>query len=78
DNAVAVIGAPRQVRYADSKWSWTAGVNYDFTRTVGVFGRYSRGNSFPAFDNLREGLTIVAQVDTYEGGLKVSLPWVSL
>jgi outer membrane receptor protein involved in Fe transport len=78
DNAVAVIGGPRQVDYSDSKWSWTAGVNYDFTRTVGVFGRYSRGNSFPAFDNLREGLTIVAQVDTYEGGLKVSLPWINL
>jgi outer membrane receptor protein involved in Fe transport len=78
DNAIAVIGGSRQIDYGDSKWSWTAGVNYDFTRAVGVFARYSRGNSFPAFDNLREGLTIVAQVDTYEGGLKVSLPWVSL
>ena len=60
DNAIAVIGGSRQIDYGDSKWSWTAGVNYDFTRAVGVFARYSRGNSFPAFDNLREGLTIPA------------------
>lgn len=78
DNAVAVIGDAKQLDYGDSKWSWTAGANYDITRTVGVFARYSRGNSFPAFDNLREGLTIVAKVDTYEGGLKVSLPWLNL
>ncbi len=78
DNAVAVIGDAKQLDYGDSKWSWTAGANYDFTRTVGVFARYSRGNSFPAFDNLREGLTIVAKVDTYEGGIKVSLPWLNL
>ncbi len=82
DNGVTVLGSPRAVSYRDSAWSWTAGVNYDFSRSVGVFARYSRGNSFPQFDNLREasaadiannsGLAVVAEVDTYEGGLKVS------
>jgi iron complex outermembrane receptor protein len=43
-----------------------------------VFARYSRGNSFPQFDNLREGLTNVAKIDTYEGGLKVSMNWLNL
>ena len=78
DNAVSVLGASRQLRYADSAWSWTAGINYDITSQIGVFARYSRGNSFPMFDNLREGLTLIAEVDTYEGGLKISTPKVSL
>ncbi|OWK32862.1 TonB-dependent receptor [Sphingomonas mucosissima] len=82
DNSVTVLGPLRNIRYRDDAWSWTAGVNYDFSRSVGVFARYSRGNSFPQFDNLREasaadianntGLAVVAEVDTYEGGLKVS------
>lgn len=78
DNGVNVLGGPRQLRYADSAWSWTAGINYDITSQIGVFARYSRGNSFPMFDNLREGLTQIAEVDTYEGGLKISTPMVSL
>lgn len=88
DNAVNVIGAPRTFRYRDDAWSWTGGVNYDFSRAVGVFARYSRGNSFPQFDNLREasaanianktGLAQTAEVDTYEGGLKVSMQWLNL
>jgi outer membrane receptor protein involved in Fe transport len=82
DNTVTTLTAPRTISYRDSAWSWTAGVNYDFTREIGVFARYSRGNSFPQFDNLREatgdnirdktGLAVVAEVDTYEGGIKLS------
>ena len=78
DNAVTVLGGPRQIDYADSAWSWTVGANYDITSEIGVFARYSRGNSFPMFDNLREGLRLIAEVDTYEGGLKISTPMVSL
>ena len=88
DNAVNVFGARRSFAYRDDAWSWTAGANYDFGREVGVFARYSRGNSFPQFDNLREasatnianktGLAQTATVDTYEGGLKVSMPWLNL
>jgi outer membrane receptor protein involved in Fe transport len=78
DNAVTVLGDSRQVHFNESEWSWTAGANYDITREIGVFARYSRGNSFPQFDNLREGLTLIAKVDTYEGGLKVSMPWLNL
>jgi outer membrane receptor protein involved in Fe transport len=78
DNATPLFGAPRTIDYKDSKWSWTAGANYDITRQIGVFARYSRGHSFPQFDNLRENLTIVAKVDTYEGGLKISTPMLNL
>ncbi len=88
DNNVTVLGDPRTIRYREDAWSWTAGVNYDLDRSVGVYARYSRGNSFPQFDNLREasptdisgktGLAQVAQVETYEGGLKVSTRSVNL
>ena len=79
DNAVNVFGDRRQLTpFRKDRWSWTAGVNYDFTSEIGAFARYSRGYSFPQFDNLREGVDIVARVETYEGGVKVSMPWLSL
>ncbi|MDO6416155.1 TonB-dependent receptor [Sphingomonas sp. BIUV-7] len=88
DNAVTVLGANRSIRYQDDAWSWTAGANYDFTSEIGVFARYSRGNSFPQFDNLREasavniaektGLAATAEVDTYEAGVKISTRMVNL
>jgi outer membrane receptor protein involved in Fe transport len=88
DNSVTVLGPTRTFRYRDDAWSWTAGANYDLTSSVGVYARYSRGNSFPQFDNLREasatnianktGLAQTAEVDTYEGGLKVSTRMVNL
>jgi iron complex outermembrane receptor protein len=78
DNAVTVLGPNRQVSFSDDAWSWTAGANYDFSREIGVFARYSRGNSFPQFDNIREGLTLVAKVDTYEGGIKLSNRFANL
>lgn len=88
DNSVTVLGTPRLVKYSDSAWSWTAGVNYDVNRNVGIFARYSRGVSFPQFDNLREasdanialktGLAAPAKVTTYEGGVKLSTGIASL
>jgi outer membrane receptor protein involved in Fe transport len=79
DNAVNVFGARRELApFREGRWSWTAGANYDLTSQIGVFARYSRGNSFPQFDNLREGVDVIAKVDTYEGGLKVSMPWANL
>jgi len=88
DNAVTVLGPNRSIDYHDDAWSWTGGANYDFSRQIGVFVRYSRGNSFPQFDNLREatalnianktGLAARAKVDTYEGGVKISTGMVNL
>jgi outer membrane receptor protein involved in Fe transport len=88
DNTVTRLGDARFINYKDSAWSWTAGANYDFSREIGVFVRYSRGNSFPQFDNLREatatniangtGLAAVAKVDTYEAGLKLSTRFANL
>ncbi|WP_156678560.1 TonB-dependent siderophore receptor [Sphingomonas profundi] len=73
NNGTAVLnGTFSTIDYSHGDWSWTAGVNYDFSRQVGAFARYSVGRSFPQFDNLREGLRITARVETYEGGLKLS------
>ncbi len=73
DNNSAILnGTFSPIYYSHGAWSWTAGANYDVTGSVAVFARYSRGNSFPFFDNLRSGVTQAPRVDTWEGGLKVS------
>jgi len=77
DTTVALSNTTN-IRYRANKWSWTAGANYDFTSQLGVFARFSRGHSFPQFDDLRDGLTQIAKVDTYEGGVKLSMPMVNL
>lgn len=79
NNSTAVLnGTFSTIRFRGSEWSFTGGVNYDFTPDVGVFARFSRGNSFPFFDNLRDGIEIAPRVDSYEGGVKVTTPVVRL
>lgn len=77
DDAV-LNGTFSTIRYKRDKFAWTLGANYAFTDDVGVFARYSRGNSFPQFDQLRDGLRLVQEIDTYEVGLKVSRDLFSL
>lgn len=74
DNNSAILnGTFSTIHYHGSKASWTVGGNYAFTPEIGVFARYSRGHSFPFFDNLRDNRNSpTVQVDTYEGGLKYS------
>jgi outer membrane receptor protein involved in Fe transport len=79
DNDDATLdGQYSRLRYRDGAWSWTAGANYAVTRQLGGFLRYSRGHSFPFFDNLRDGITVAPEVDTYEGGIKLSTRPASL
>jgi iron complex outermembrane receptor protein len=77
NNSAVLNGTFSTLHYSGSKASWTAGANYDFTNSVGAFVRYSRGNSFPFFDSLRDGNTIAPKIDSYEGGVKVSTRMVS-
>jgi iron complex outermembrane recepter protein len=78
NNGTAILnGSFRSIRYRGDAFSWTAGANYEFTPSIGLFARYSRGRSFPFFDNLRDGNRQAPKVDTYEGGLKVSADLVS-
>jgi outer membrane receptor protein involved in Fe transport len=72
NNQATLDGQYSRVRYRGGRWSWTAGANYDLTRTLGAFLRYSRGHSFPFFDNLRDGIDVAPRVDTWESGVKLS------
>ena len=56
NNARHPNGTFSTIHYRNGELAWTVGANYDFTSEFGAFARYSRGNSFPFFDNLRDGL----------------------
>lgn len=78
NNGDAVLnGTFSTIQYGDDAISWTAGANYDFTPNFGAFARFSRGHVFPFFDNLRDGLREIQDVDSYELGLKLSTQPVS-
>lgn len=78
NNGSAVLnGTFSTINYYGDAVSWTVGGNYAFTDSVGFFARYSRGNNFPFFDNLRDGNSLAPRINTYEGGLKVSTDLVS-
>lgn len=79
NNGTAVLnGTFRNIAYKKGAWSWTAGLNYDFSSSVGAYIRYNRGNTNPFFDNLRDGIFVSPRVDNYEGGIKVRTDLVSL
>lgn len=79
DNSVSVPGDTYDsIDYSSAHWSFTAGANYEFTDYLSAFARFSRGYGFPQFDNLREGLDVDAKIDTYEGGVKLSTPFLNL
>lgn len=79
DNGTAVLnGTFRNIAYTKGAWSWTAGLNYDFSSSVGAYVRYNRGNTNPFFDNLRDGIFVSPRVDNFEGGVKVRTDLVSL
>ncbi len=79
NNGTAVLnGTFRNIAYKKGAWSWTAGLNYDFSSSVGAYLRYNRGNTNPFFDNLRDGIFVSPRVDNFEGGVKVRTDLVSL
>lgn len=79
DNGTAVLnGTFRNIAYKKGAWSWTAGLNYDISSSVGAYVRYNRGNTNPFFDNLRDGIFVSPRVDNFEGGVKVRTDLVSL
>lgn len=79
NNGTAVLnGTFRNIAYKKGAWSWTAGLNYDFSSSVGAYVRYNRGNTNPFFDNLRDGIFVSPRVDNYEGGIKVRTDLLAL
>ena len=71
-------GSFSPVRYRSGASSWTLGANFDLNGSLGAFARFSRGHSFPFFDNLRDGIDVAPRVDTIEGGIKLSTRPISL
>ncbi|MGN6268488.1 MAG: TonB-dependent receptor domain-containing protein [Sphingomonas sp.] len=69
---VVLDGSWSRLDYRHHAWSWTAGANDDLSSRLSVFARYSRGHSFPFFDNLRDGFDVAPRIDTYEGGMKLT------
>lgn len=79
DNGTAVLnGTFRTLSYSKGRFAYTAGLNYDFSPSLGAYIRYNRGNTNPFFDNLRDGIFISPKVDNFEGGLKLRTDPVSL
>ena len=79
NNGDAVLnGTFSNIDFSDDAFAWTIGANYAFSDQLGLFARYSRGNSFPQFDNLRDGQSLTAKIDTFEVGLKATTDNVQL
>ena len=53
--------------------SWTLGLNYDFTRNLGVYGRSSVAYRLPSESNIyTTGAPVTTKARQYEGGIKFS------
>lgn len=73
DRNVAVLnGTFSNFRVRNNRTSFTAGANYDFSKSLGAFARFSRGYNFPFFDDVRGGVNTTTRVDSYELGVKAS------
>jgi outer membrane receptor protein involved in Fe transport len=79
NNSASVLnGSFRRIDFADTDYSWTAGLNYKLADATSVFARVNSGYFFPQFDNLRDGQDQTQQVDQYEIGLKTASSLYSL
>jgi outer membrane receptor protein involved in Fe transport len=73
NNGGAVLGGTfRALSFRGDEFSYTAGVNYAFTDSLAMFFRLNSGHRFPFFDELRDGVTDIVDIDQYEVGLKAA------
>jgi outer membrane receptor protein involved in Fe transport len=71
DNNTSIpLDTSRRIDQNDSKFSWTAGLNFALNESNSLFARVNSGYKFPAFDNLRDGQNEIQEIDQYELGLK--------
>ena len=71
----------KTVQYDESDTAWTAGINYQMQRDMGVFFRASEGSKMPYFDDFRDnydaysgGEDLIKEVTQYELGFKLAKP----
>jgi len=73
NNGGAVLGgAFRAMEFDGDEVSYTAGANYAFTDRMAVFVRVNSGHRFPFFDELRDGIFDVVDIEQYEVGFKAA------
>lgn len=71
NNGGAVLGgAFRALEFEGDEFSYTAGVNYAFTDSMAMFVRLNSGHRFPFFDELRDGIRDIVDIEQYEVGFK--------
>ena len=70
DNFTSIATNPVRIDQDDSHSAWTIGANYTLNDDVSLFARANSGFKFPQFDNLRDGVRNVQEIDQYEVGLK--------
>lgn len=69
----------KAVQYDENDMAWTAGVNWQMDRNMGIFARASEGSKMPYFDDFRDnfaayqgGEDLIAQVTQFELGYKLA------
>ncbi len=70
NNASVLDGTFRKVELDKTHPAVTAGLNYEISNHMSVFGRVNSGFLFPSFDTLRDGTTLTQKVRQYEFGFK--------
>ncbi|MGC4029803.1 MAG: TonB-dependent receptor [Steroidobacteraceae bacterium] len=73
NNTVSVQnGSQQRFEYDADQTSFTFGANYRLAPQLSTFLRVNSGYRFPTFDEVRQGSSIVQEVDQYELGLKTA------
>jgi hypothetical protein len=69
----------KAVQYDENDVAWTAGVNWQMDRNMGIFARASEGSKMPYFDDFRDnfgayqgGEDLIAEVTQFELGYKLA------
>jgi len=63
-------GAWSPAIYDHTLGAWSAGVNYEITSHMSVYGRVNEGVHFPEFDDLRTGALNSQHIENFQAGYK--------
>ena len=73
DNVLVFTGANTPYRFKTGQWAFSAGANYEFSKQVAAFARYSRSfRVTPEFVQWFGGVPVENRIDLVEGGVKYS------
>jgi outer membrane receptor protein involved in Fe transport len=79
DSTLGFTGANTARSIDGQSTSWTLGVNYDFTKNLGVYGRSSVAYRLPSESNIyTTGAAVTTKARQYEAGIKFSTKELSV